>query len=93
MVVKIRVPVWVLNILRHLLFRVHNFDNHPYLESYKGIPKRNYYGAYGYLEKTQVKNLRFETLGYKSLHSDIIYLGCTGTAHEVLATGTSELTS
>ena len=34
MVVKIRVPFWVLIIIRHLIFRVpkrgHNFDNYPY---------------------------------------------------------------
>ena len=33
-VVKIRVPFWILNIRRHLIFRVpkkgHNFDNYPY---------------------------------------------------------------
>ena len=33
MVVKIRVPLWVPIIVRHLLLRAkrgHNFDNHPY---------------------------------------------------------------
>ena len=33
-VVKIMVPFWVPNIVRHLIFRVpkwdHNFDNHPF---------------------------------------------------------------
>ena len=37
--VKIRVPFWVLNLIRHLIFRVPkrdpNFDNYPY-EPQKG---------------------------------------------------------
>ena len=40
MVVKIRVLFWVLNIVRHLVFRVPkrdpDFDNHPY-EGVKGL--------------------------------------------------------
>ena len=39
-VVKIMVPFWVPNIVRHLIFRVpkrdHNFDNHPCSDDVEG---------------------------------------------------------
>ena len=41
MVVKIMVPFWILNIIRHLIFTGrkgdHNFDNHPYTKSFKNL--------------------------------------------------------
>ena len=37
MVVNIRVPFWVLIIILHLIFRVPNFDNHPYESYYLGV--------------------------------------------------------
>ena len=52
------VPLWVLNVTRHLVFRVpkrgHNFDNHPYSKK-GGFYSRNYkhglgkYPPYRYL--------------------------------------------
>ena len=45
-VVKIRVPFWFLNIIRHLICRVPkgdpNFDNHPYIYIYICIYKGFY---------------------------------------------------
>ena len=52
-VVKIRVPVWVLIVIRHLVFRVpkrdHNFDNHSY-ESFRKLG-----GTLGFLERVTVR--------------------------------------